>query len=393
MGNSKGARKGLSYVVTAVVVLLFAMLAAACGGGGDTSSDTGASTAAESGTEAGGDFAALEAAVAEAEQEPTEIAVKQPLSSKPEAGETIVFLECDVTQCQQQGAGLEQSAEAVGWKYDSIPFKTADPATLITGMKEALTKDPVAVVFSGTPEELWSQMIPAYEKAGVALIPLFIGPAKVEGPVIGNIGGPLDNEVAGRILADWFIVNSEGSGTALLQAVAGFPAVTLWQEDFEAEVAKKCPGCSVKTVEVTVAELAEGASTATTVSALQRDSSIGYVFAYNGNFIPGLSAELENAGLSEIQIGSYAATSDYVNEAVAGKDYAFLGLNTEYSGWLAADIAMRHTEGTELKPEETLLPIQLLTNKSATPELAEMANDFQLPADYKQEFKELWGAG
>lgn len=395
MGNSEGARLGRLGLAVALAAL-FAALIAGCGGSSSSSSETastGSETASAGGSgEAVGNQAALEKVIAEYELEPTAIGAKLALAKQPKAGEAIIFLECDVTQCAQQGSGIKDAAESVGWRYESQQFKTADPSTLITGMKEALAKDPVAVVFSGTPEELWSQMIPAYEKAGVALIPLFVGPAKIKGPVIASIGGRLENEVAGKVLADWFIVNSEGGGSAVIQGVAGFPAVTLWVEQFEAEVAKECSGCSVEAVEVTTAELAEGSSTATTLSALQRNSSAKYVFAYNGNFVAGLSTELENAGLGDVKVGTYAATSDYVAEAADGKDYALMADGNTYSGWLAADIAMLHAEGAKVKPEEELLPVQLLTMKSATPELAEMANDYQLPVNYKEEFKKLWGA-
>lgn len=398
MGISESARKGRIYFGAALALLLVALLAAGCGGGSSSSSSStdaetssGETSSAGEGEGSGQQFSALENVIAEYEQEPTEIGAKLPLSSPPQAGETMIFLECDVTQCAQQGAGIKEAAESVGWNFESVQFKTADPSTLITQMKDALSKDPVAVVFSGTPEELWSQMIPAYEKAGVALIPLFVGPAKIKGPVIASIGGVLENEIAGQVLADWFVVNSEGSGTAVIQSVPGFPAITLWVEEFEAEVAKECPDCSVSVVEVTLAELAEGSSTQTTLSALQRDSAAKYVFAYNGNFVAGLSGELQNAGLSDVKIGTYAATSDYVAEAANGKDYALMVNGNTYSGWLAVDIALLHAEGATVKPEEEILPVQLLTMKSATPELAEMANDYQLPTNYKQEFKELWG--
>lgn len=394
MGNLT-ARTGRIYFVAAVAALSGALALAGCGSGGSSSSssttaETASSTSAES-SSAGGDLSSLEEAVATAEAEPTEIGVKAPLSSKPEAGKTVVWLNCDVTQCQTIGAGMKEAADAVGWNFKSINWKEADSATLISAMKEALQMHPVAVAFSGPPEALWSQMIPAYEEAGVGLIPMFVGPVKAGSAILGNIDGPADNEYAGKVLADWFIVNSGGEGKAAVQAISGFPVVTLWQEAFEAEVSSECAGCSTKPVETSVAEIGAGAGTSTMISALQADSSLGYAMTYNGVFIPGLDKELKNAGLSDVKLGGYIGTSEFVTDAVNGSDYAFMGLNTEYSGWLALDYALRASENTALEPSETLLPAQLMTMNNATPELAKITTNYNLPANYQEQFKQLWG--
>jgi ribose transport system substrate-binding protein len=399
MGNSKRARRGQAYVVVALAALLTALIVTGCGGGGSSSSSSVASTTTEGEaketetTSSGSNFASLEKFIAEYEKEPSAIHAKKALSAKPKAGETVVFLQCAVAQCAQQGEGIKEATEAVGWKTEIANYDSADPSTLLTQMQDALAKHPVAVVFSGSPEEIWAKEIPAYEKAGVALIPLFIGPAKVEGPVIANIAGQLENEIAGKLIADWFIVNSGGKGSGVIQAVPGFPAITLWVEYFEKELAKECSACSVEAVEVSLEELGDGSSTGTMVSAMQRSGSATYAFAYNGGFIPNLPTEAQTAGLSEVNIGTYSATGDYVAEAAAGKNGAYMLLSNVYAGWLAVNAALLHTEGAAMTEEEELLPVQLATPESATQELAERANSYTAPPSFREEFKKLWGVG
>jgi ribose transport system substrate-binding protein len=386
--------------LAALVALLTAVIVAGCGGGGSSSSSSTGSSTGEAETKEGGsqetsssgDLAPLEKFIAEYEKEPTEIHAKKALASKPKPGETIVFLQCAVTQCSQQATGVKGAAAAIGWKTEIMNYDSADPSTLLTAMQDALAKDPVAVIFSGSPEEIWAKMIPAYEKAGVAIIPMFIGPAKVEGPVIANIAGELENEIAGKLLADWLTVNSEGTGSAVIQAVPGFPAITIWVEYFKEELEKECPGCSLETVEVSLEELGDGSSTQTTLSAMQRAGAT-YAFAYNGAFIANLPTEAQTAGLSEANIGTYAATGDYVAEAAAGKNGAFIMLSTIYAGWIAVNAALLHAEGQSMTEEEALLPIQLATKESATQELAERANSYEAPPNYKAEFEKLWGVG
>jgi ribose transport system substrate-binding protein len=401
MGKSKRARSGQLFGLVALAALLASLVVTGCGGGGSSSSSSSASTTGEAETKeanseetgSGGNFAPLEKFIAEYEKEPSAIHAKKALASKPKPGQTIVFLQCAVAQCSQQATGVKEATAAVGWKTEIANYDSADPSTLLTQMQDALAKHPVAVIFSGSPEEIWAKEIPAYEKAGVALIPMFIGPAKVEGPVIANIAGKLENEIAGKLLADWFTVNSEGKGSGVIQAVPGFPAITIWVEYFQEELGKVCPECSLEELEVSLEELGDGSSTQTTLSAMQRTGNATYAFAYNGGFIPNLPTEAQTAGLSEVNIGTYAATGDYVAEAAAGKNGAFILLSNIYAGWIAVNAALLHEEGASMTEEEALLPIQLATKESATQQLAERANSYEAPPKYKEEFEKLWGVG
>lgn len=378
-------------VLLVVLTLVLAVVAAACGGGGSSSSSTG-STEAASSTEGGGstgNLGAVEAFVAEAEAEPTEIPAQTPLQAEPQPGETMIYLNSDIPQSQQVADGLKQAAESVGWKYEQINFKAADVSTLVKALEEALERKPLAVTFGVGPEATWQQLRPAYEKAGVGMIPLLIGPAKETEPVWGNIGAGPQNEWIGKVLADWMIVNSGGKGTAVLQAIPAFSAVTEWVEAFEKEVSENCPGCTVKQVETSIAEATGGTAGATLTSALQSDGG-EYAFVYNGAFIPGAKAELETAGLGDVKLGGWSVTSEFITDEINGSDYAWLAPNTRYAGWLAVDYALRHLDGKELSPEETLVPAQLITKENATPELAESVDDFTLPKNYGQQFEELW---
>lgn len=378
-------------VILGFFALALAILAAGCGGGGSSSSSSGSTAEAETTTEeaGGATSAAVEEFVAQAEAEPTTIPVQTPLGAKPAAGETVIYLNSDIPQSQQVADGMKQAAESIGWKYDQINFKSADISTLVTALEEALEKKPLAVVFGVGPEATWEQLRPAYEKAEVGMIPFLIGPAKETGPVWGNIGAGPQNEWIGKVLADWMIQNSGGTGKAVLQSIPAFAAVTEWVEGFEKEVSAECPKCEVSSVETSIAEATGGTAGATLTSALQSGGA-GYAFVYNGAFIPGYKAELEAAGLPEVKLGGWSATSEFISDEINGSDYAWLAANTRYVGWLAVDFALRHLEGSNLKPEETLLPAQLITAENATPELAKAVDDFKFPADYGQQFEDLW---
>jgi len=394
MSSRAFVRGSRGRILLGFLVVAVAVVVVGCGSSGSSSSSEGSSTEAETTTEeeAGGttgELGAVEEFVAQAEAEPTSIPVQAALKAKPKPGETIVYLNSDIPQSQQVAEGMEQATESIGWKYEQINFKSADISTLVTALEEALEKKPLAVVFGVGPEATWEQLRPAYEKADVGMIPFLIGPAKETGPVWGNIGSGPQNEWIGKVLADWMIQNSGGTGKAVLQSIPAFAAVTEWVEGFEHEVSEQCPKCEVSSVETSIAEATGGTAGATLTSALQSGGA-GYAFVYNGAFIPGFKAELEAAGLPEVKLGGWSVTSEFISDEINGSDYAWLAANTRYIGWLAVDFALRHLEGGKLKPEETLLPAQLITKDNATPELAEAVDDFKFPTDYGQQFEELW---
>lgn len=372
-----------------------AVLASGCGSSDSDSTSTGTesggsgSTAAESTNASSPDLASVEAATRTAEEPPTKIGVTTPLPSKPEPGKTFAYLQCELLQCQSIGEAIHEATDAVGWRYVQIDYKQADPSTLISAMKQALKENAVAVTFTGLPEALWSQMIPEYEKAGAAIIPEYVGAAKLQGPVIGNINSPTDTARGAKALADWFVADSEGTGKALVQNVPQYGTVNTWAEQFQGFVEESCDACEVETVNTTIAQVVGGDVPSAVVSALQRNTTLEYAFAFNGGFFTGLPAALQNAGLSDVKIGAYVGVAENVANLMAGKDGAYGGLNTDYGGWLAVDLALREAAGVKLPESQQALPFQLLTVDSAT----ESASDFQLPDGYQDEFKKVWKVG
>ncbi len=391
MRSHSVTRRGRSAAFLALLGLALTIVVAGCGSSSSSSSSSSSTTEGETSAseQSTPGLASVEAFVKKAEATPTLIPARQPLKAKPQGGKTMIYLSSDIPQSQQVADGVKAAAESVGWKYEQINFKSADVSTLVTGLEEALERKPVAVTFGVGSESTWIQLRAAYEEAGVGMIPLLIGPANEAEPVWGNIGAGPQNEWIGKVLADWMIVNSGGKGTAVLQSIPAFAAVTEWVEAFEKEVAKYCPGCSVKRAETSIAEATGGTAGATLTSALQSDGG-EYAFVYNGAFIPGFKAELETAGLPEVKVGGWSATSEFIADEIDGSDYAWLAANSRYAGWLAVDYALRHLDGTKLKPEETLLAAQLITKQNATAELAESVDDFKLPANYGEQFEELW---
>jgi ribose transport system substrate-binding protein len=308
------------------------------------------------------------------------------LSAKPASGKTFVFLQCQVTQCAQSADEAKKAVEGVGWKYQAINYTDTDPATLVAAMKQALDLHPVAVTFSGTPQQLWTSMESEFEKAGAIIVPSFMGPAQLSKAVPANIAGPSNDANYARILADWVASDSGGNAKVLVQNIPVYGAVKEWVDDFKTSLKSACAGCKVSTIDSSGGDLASGAATSAILSALQADTSINYFLGYNGVFFGGLNANLANAGL-HVKVGGMFPLPQNITDVMNGSGGAFVAVNTGYSSWLAVDAALRFANNqAQLPDDQQLMPVKLVTKASAT----QADLDFTAPKDFRDQFFTSW---
>jgi ribose transport system substrate-binding protein len=394
--RAKGSRRPRTATIGGVTAgLTAALLLSACGSSGasasaPTSPTSSPSTQATTTASSPG-LAAAEKTVAKYSSPPTTLTVSQPLPSAPPKGKTVVFLQCEVQQCIDGGDGFRAAAAAIGWKVKTLAWKSTDPATLVSALQQALTLSPkpYAVSLSGLPQAVWASEEAAYAKANVLMVPWSLGPVTTNKTVIANILAPQDSELQGKLLADWFIADSQGKGKVLQQDVPQFPTIGEVGSGFRNEVAKNCPGCSVTKLDVTGTQVATNGVTSAIVSALQRDPSIGYVASSDIALAPGLPAALKAAGLSKVKILGGAATSIDEQNVREGLDAAVMQNDLVYCGWLIMDALLRHEAGLSFPINDGGLPQQILTKATVPPAGANAL----VPAGYPNLFKKLWQVG
>ena len=375
------------HLLTVSGAALVAATLAACGSSSGSSAPSSSTQTAGTGT-----HAALQAVVDKAMVAPTSIPLTTPLKSAPPKGMTIVYLQCEVSQCKEGGEGVQQATSTLGWTLKTIPFKSTDPATLASAFQQALQLKPFAVVIAGVPEVLWKNQEAAYKEAGIPIIPFFVGPIDLSSTVIANIGNLNDNGYFGKVLADWFIADSQGTGRALVANVPAYQVLTSVSDAFEKEVASQCAACKLTKLDVTATQLGTGAFSSVIISALQKDPSIKYVMATDGVFIDPLPAALAGAGLGgTVKVIAQGGDAQNIIDLKAGRLSALTGLPTIYAGWISLDVAIRHYEGMSMPSDggDGGVPTQLLTKAS----VGSVTGVFELPTDFRDQIKKLWLLG
>jgi ABC-type sugar transport system substrate-binding protein len=364
---------------------------AACGSSGSSASPV--STSSATAQSASADSAALaqaQQAVTVAEAAPTTIALP-PLKTAPAKGKTFVFIQCtDTSQCALNVPPIREAASALGWNVKVLSATFANPATLVTALKQALQYKPVAVSFVGVPYAAWASVVPAYKAAHVALIPEYVGATPTTYPIVANFPTVSDYTALGKLMAQWFAVTTDGKGDLLYQDVPQVGSLAPILVAFKAELGTLCPACGVTVLSQTLADLSSSAGNSEIVSQLRTHPNIGYVFSQDGDWIHGLPSALAAAGLSRVKAFGVTPTAEQYADISSGSELAWFSQANLVSSWMAVDAAARVSEGMSLPSYTGVEPFQLIVKQNVGTLKTTVVYDPTF--DYAAQFKTLWKA-
>jgi ribose transport system substrate-binding protein len=323
-------------------------------------------------------------------KEPTKVTQTVPLKAKAPTGKTVVNLLDPNPDSSRIAKGIEDAATALGWTFSNVPFDPSSPASLQQAFATALSKNADLVTEAGMPQTLFgNKVLSQYKSSGALILPNSTYPVTAGDTIVGDSksipNGYYYNEAMGKVLADWFIADSNGKGTAVFENVSGYPSLKGVTAGFKAEVKALCPECKVEIVDVAIADMLAGQLQDAVVSAVRRNPDTGYVFFDNGAFGVGIETKLSAAGLSNLKIGGVSPQPAELQALRAGKQHAWTAINMQNVGWAAMDLAVRSVAGEDLTTNNSVQPTQLLT-----PENAPKGDLWDLPQDGLQQYSALW---
>jgi ribose transport system substrate-binding protein len=355
---------------------------AAASGSATTSASSGGGSSASSGV------AEAKKVVAKYSQTPTKISQTTPLSKKPPSNEKFIYLvQGSVPAVVAIGVSACQAAKTLGWQCSTINYDPSSPSSIQQAFTSALSEHATMVGITGfAPYQFGNSVIKAYDKAK---IPIFVGaggPVPTNNPYIyGTAAAPVNTEVAGERVADWFIADSGGKGSAVIVNIPSFTTLAAGQKGIQNEVKRLCSGCSTAPLAVTLQQVGAGSVPNAVISYLQAHQSTKYVLFTDGDWAAGITQALDGAGLNDIKVGGMTPTPEQFSELKSGKQSAWAGYNFQYNGYGLIDLAARWAVGDPRTSADDVMPTQILTKANVG-----NATAFTAPTDSLAQFEKLW---
>jgi ribose transport system substrate-binding protein len=358
-----------------------------------SASATDAPSATASGDEDPG-LAAARAAVDQYRDPNQPIGVTIPLTGVPEP-KKFAWLECELESCPYITAGVERATAALGWEMVKISSESANPGP---AFQQAIDAGVDFIASSGEARALYEEQAMAAKEAGIKILSCFDTelPAGDETNIYTQCGDTTFVEKTGPLMANWAIVDSEGTANILIVSIPDFAVLKAETDAYIAELEKNCPDCEYTELNITIPQLVGGEVPSAVASQIQANSDINYVFNSFGSLPSGLTAALDSAGLlDQVKVYGQDFSAFGLEEIVAGTMGAWSADPKAYAGWLMVDAAARLSLGMELEEERAAasLPTYLIE----TPEQAQaVLDDPNYPGDWypptmEEDFAALWG--
>ena len=284
---------------------------------------------------------------------------------------------------------LVKAFAAAGWTapdaYDG-KFTPTEQDALI----QKAVQDEADVIFlvAITPNAVASG-VAAAQTANIPIICILCGPEVPE----GTVSVEADAVAAGEGQAKYAVLNSEPDATIFVYQNTEFASSTVQSASAAAKVKELCPGCTVETPSLLLADArTAGAPIWTSLLGDRAEGELDWVILPFDSPSAALAQTAQQLGRSDFGIIGFGALSPFVDMVGAGEPVtarASLAIATPYYAWAAVDQAARVLAGQETW-DSAAMPIGLITTENFAS--YEPGQPYVYPSfDYETEFPELWG--
>lgn len=240
---------------------------------------------------------------------------------------------------------------ALALKYGGVKVEVVDAKGSVDeankGFAMAIATKADAVLLQAFSTSLFTKQIADAHAAGIKVITGNTG-------VPGDVSGGQDAEVSfdyaqvGRIMADWFVMDSKGKGKGLVVSSNDVPASPTQANAIVAEAKKNCPACNLITKDVQIPQWQTSIPTLFQAT-INTDPTRTYLLPiYDGQSLPGLGAIRAAGAGSKVSVGTFNASPGIVeslNDPKSGLKLD-IGGNNEWWSYAGTDTIFRVLSGT-----------------------------------------------
>jgi ribose transport system substrate-binding protein len=313
----------------------------------------------------------------------------------PPPKKKIAWLACELPTCQSMlSDGYKNAAAALGWDFQQINYKVANPAAAV---QQALDKNVDFIAITGIPPVAFKAQAAEAAKRGIPIASCF-DTTKPDPKVNGLVMQCADSYGYGlqaKQIADWIINDSAGKANMLMVSIDDYPILRAEGEAIQAELKAKCAGCKFAKLPVTVDDVGAGKVTSKIIAYLQSHPDANYLELAFSDLGLGVPQALQAAGLADkVKITGVQSDNEVLKQIAAGKVAAWTAQAQEFAGWLSLDVFARLAKNMPLTDYEKSgqLPSWVVDSKEEAQKLLDGKGAWPGPAGMEEKFKQLWSA-
>ncbi|MEZ5190891.1 MAG: hypothetical protein R2717_08695 [Schumannella sp.] len=316
--------------------------------------------------------------------------IDEPLAAPVAPGTHVVYLDVGTPVSAVMWANLQAPAELLGLQLERVEVGR-DAQSINTAMNSVVELAPDGIINITLDPIFFEPQIAQLDAAG---IPLVSGSVMntVEFGLPEAFNGPEWMKANGAALAAAAVLRSDGATEYVFYNIPEFPFSPLELEGAKAKLAELCPDCTLREVDIPVAELGSTAADRV-VSDLQANPQTQYFISAVDEVQIGLPQKLSLAGIDVKGIGMWTAPPNY-EQIGAGEEDATLSVDLSLMMWTVLDQLLREMQDQPYQwPDpstgaSTLTRIIDSSNVPADPVVGYVA----IP-DYQDRFAANWLAG
>ena len=373
------------WVVTVAAIAALGGLVTGCG---DSDSDSGGNTSTPA--TAGPDITGAQAEIDKFRAAPTFTAPGAAVDAAKAKGKKVAIIPAssNVPFVTTIADGMVKIGKEAA--LDVSIFKNqGSPAEWTKGVSDAISKDVDSIdLLAGIDPKAVSAQVTQATGADKKVIVTHLYDVDQEVDPAVTAATNIPYKQAGKLLADWVIVKTEGKANVLVTTIDQVNSTVPMTAGIDEEFAAKCgDGCKVTKIDSTIADL--GKLQQQVQSALTNDPSINYVInLYDSAQAPQTEAAIKALGRDDLKIATFNGTPDILKLITADSVIQMdVGENLEWIAYGAIDQHLRVLSGGEATTAPNI-PIRVFDATN----VAESTADGQgFGTAFRDEYKKLWG--
>jgi len=310
-------------------------------------------------------------------------------------GKSVVILSItdSIPILDQWGTTIAAALESYGVSVTRVDAQS-NPELAARAMGQAISSGASAVILNAVPPELIAPQIAEAQSAGIPVISTNdTAEPGVDPDVPGVVADvSFDYTIPARLMADWFISDSDGEGVALSYLSDGQASSPVMEKAMKDEVDKLCPDCEISFEDAQIPTWFDGALENSARNQFASNATLTHVLPIYDGMTLAIDPAVAASGKT-LSVGSFNATPAVMQNLASGSSAVKLdvGCPNDWFSLATVDTTFRLLAGLEA-PDDYGITCRVFDESNIgeiDPSVENSVDWYGI--DFEAEFAKLWG--